>query len=100
MLSSDTRHLRIDITDDDFADTLISEELAEAATISPAEYEDSVWVRVCTHRDMHHHLVVGPLVRITQLDDSVEEEDFAPVAVCEDLYVLIGGFLVVEDISR
>ena len=51
------------------------------------------------HRDVDHHLMIAPLIRVTQLDDSVEEEYGSPVVMLEDLYVLIDRSLVIEDIS-
>lgn len=45
---------------------------------------------------MYHHLMIAPLVCITELYHAVEEEYIPPIMMVDDLYMLEFGYSIEE----
>ena len=86
----------IDIAGDNFFYAFISEKFSQTPTISTTENEGSLWILMSLHSNMYHHLMIAPLVCITELYHAVEEEYIPPIMMVDDLYMLEFGYSIEE----
>jgi hypothetical protein len=73
-------------------------DLAQDASITTANNEDLLRVRVGEHGQVGDHLLVCKLIALSALDDVVQDQDSAVVGRLEDEDVLVLALLVVKDV--
>eukprot|EP00322_Chrysochromulina_rotalis_P003957 CAMPEP_0115865478 /NCGR_PEP_ID=MMETSP0287-20121206/19741_1 /TAXON_ID=412157 /ORGANISM="Chrysochromulina rotalis, Strain UIO044" /LENGTH=120 /DNA_ID=CAMNT_0003319989 /DNA_START=883 /DNA_END=1245 /DNA_ORIENTATION=+ len=84
----DLAHERVNFTHRDPLHSGVPAHLAQHTAISTADNEHTRRIRVGMHRDVCDHLLVGMLVALGDLDNTIQHEDGAIVGRFEHEHVL------------
>jgi len=87
LLGAVNNHL-VDLADVNLLDRLVLEDLADDTTVTTTDNQDSLGVRVREERDVSDGLLVSHFIEISDLDDTIKNEDIAKGLGLEDNDVL------------
>lgn len=97
VLLGDTGDGLINVAEDGLLDRVVLDNLTEYTTVTTADNKDTLGVGVGSDGKVSDHLLVGELVALCALDDTIENENVAEGGGLEDEDILVEGPLVVKD---
>lgn len=91
-------YLVIDLAHGDLLNTSMLDNLTQHGSITTTNDEDGLGLRVSIHGEVDDHLLVGMLITLSDLDDSVKNKDVTVSLGLEEEDVLEGGASVAKDL--